>query len=88
MAKSEADREKRDKEIISQIDQLKLISLCRNLVKIPSYLGDEVPKANYVANELRNLGIEVTEIPIPGDFPVNAGMSLGSSEVMERERAF
>ena len=68
MVKKEVERGKWD-EVLSQIDELKLVTICRNLVKIPSYLGQEEAKADYVANELRNFGVEVVEMPVPGADP-------------------
>lgn len=64
MAKKEVERGKWD-EVLSKMDEFKLITICRNLVKIPSYLGQEEAKADYVANELRNFGVEVIEMSLP-----------------------
>ena len=64
-------------EVLSQVDELKLITICRNLVKIPSYLGQEEAKADYVANELRNFGVEVVEMPLPGGDPPERRNVLG-----------
>lgn len=46
---------------IGFIDEFKVISFLRNLVKIPSYLGQEVEKANYVTRELERMGVEIVD---------------------------
>jgi len=51
-------------EVLSKISKPKVISYLRNLVKIPSYLGREAEKADYVAHELERLGLEVIEMPL------------------------
>lgn len=68
VVKREIEKGKWDKAL-SQIDELKLVSICRSLVKIPSELGKEAAKADYVAHELRNMGVEVFEMPVPGIDP-------------------
>lgn len=62
MAKKELQR--RVDEVLSKMDRSKLITILRNLIKIPSYLGQEEAKADYVAHELERLGLEVIEMPL------------------------
>jgi len=46
---------------IEHIDEFKVITYLRNLVKIPSYLGQEKDKANYVTSELERMGVEIVD---------------------------
>jgi len=52
-------------QIIAKLDESKLISILRNLIKIPSYLGEEEAKGDYVVSELERLGLEIVEMPLP-----------------------
>ncbi|MCL5068543.1 MAG: M20/M25/M40 family metallo-hydrolase, partial [Thaumarchaeota archaeon] len=49
-------------EVLSKIDEFKLITRCRNLIQIPSYPGEEKEKGEYVAKEMERMGLEVTEV--------------------------
>lgn len=49
------------REVLGFVDEFKLLAYLRNLVKIPSYLGQEGQKADYVQRELQRLGVEVVE---------------------------
>lgn len=48
-------------EAISRIDGFKVVSILRNLVKIPSYTGEEAEKGDYIVRELERRGLEVFE---------------------------
>lgn len=49
-------------QAIEAIDTFKLITCLRNLIRIPSYLGHEDDKADYVSKELERMGVEVQDI--------------------------
>jgi acetylornithine deacetylase/succinyl-diaminopimelate desuccinylase-like protein len=53
--------EKIDKAF-SKIDEFKVISTLRNLIKIPSYTGEESEKGDYLVRELERRGLEVVEL--------------------------
>jgi acetylornithine deacetylase len=76
MARKEIEKGKWDK-ILSQMDVPKLITYERNLVKIPSYLGEEEAKADYVAKELERIGAEVYEMPLPTEDPPRRRSVIG-----------
>jgi acetylornithine deacetylase/succinyl-diaminopimelate desuccinylase-like protein len=48
-------------KVIGFIDEFKTISILRNLIRIPSYTGEEKAKADYVAKEMERVGLEVIE---------------------------
>lgn len=52
---------------MTAIDESQVLNNIRNLVKIPSYLGQEEEKANWMAEKLDRMGLKVTEIPLPTD---------------------
>ena len=43
------------------VDEFKTVSILRNLIRIPSYTGEEKAKADYVAKEMERTGLEVIE---------------------------
>ncbi len=49
-------------EIMKQIEEFRAINNLRNLVKIPSYHGNEGPKADYVLREMERIGLETYEL--------------------------
>lgn len=49
---------------LSKIDEFKLINYLRNLVRIPSYLGFEELKGDYISKEFERLGLEVVDVII------------------------
>jgi acetylornithine deacetylase len=57
------DRETVEK-VLGKIDFPKTLSILRSLVKIPSYLGQEGEKADYVSMQMERLGLEVYEMPL------------------------
>ena len=77
MARKEVEKGKWDK-VLSQIDEAKLITICRNLIKIPSYLGQEEAVADYVAGELRDIGARITEIPVSSEDSARRRSVLGT----------
>ena len=66
MAGKEVEKGKWDK-VLALLDETKLITICRNLVKIPGYLGQEEAVSDYVAGEMRNIGVALMETPISGE---------------------
>ena len=54
-------------KVLAQLDETKLIAVCRNLIKIPSCLGQEEAIADYVAGELRGIGARINEVPISSE---------------------
>lgn len=52
-------------EVIAKLDTGKVISLLRSLIKIPSYIGEEEAKADFVARELERMGLEIIEMVLP-----------------------
>jgi len=48
-------------KVIGFIDEFKTISILRNLIRIPSFTGEEKAKADYVAKEMERVGLEVLE---------------------------
>jgi len=48
-------------KVFHTIDEFKMISVLRNLIRIPSYTGEERLKADYVAKYLDRIGLEVLE---------------------------
>lgn len=62
-------------EVIGKIDNFKMVSILRNLVRIPSFTGEEKRKADYVAKEMERLGLEGIETYI--DYPKGRRNVLG-----------
>ncbi len=62
-------------EVIGKIDNFKMVSILRNLIRIPSFTGEEKMKADYVAKEMERLGLEVIETYI--DYPKGRRNVLG-----------
>ena len=52
-------------DVIAMLDEGKLISLLRSLIKIPSYIGEEEEKANFVQHHLERMGLEIVEMVLP-----------------------
>ena len=53
--------------VLAKIDGFKLLTLCRNLIKLPSYPGQEKEKGEYVTREMERMGLEVTEVSAARD---------------------
>ncbi len=51
--------------VIAMLDEGKLISLLRSLIKIPSYIGEEEKKADFVQHHLERMGLEIVEMVLP-----------------------
>ena len=50
------------------IDEFKTVSNLRNLIRIPSYTGEEKAKADYIAKEMERMGLEVIETYIDFEY--------------------
>lgn len=50
--------------VLGRIDFFKTINFLRSLVKIPSYLGQEEEKADFIAMQMERIGLEIIEIPL------------------------
>lgn len=57
----EKDSKFKYEKIVGTIDEFKTVSILRNLIRIPSYTGEEKAKADYVAKEMERIGLEVIE---------------------------
>ncbi len=52
-------------DVVAMLDEGKLISLLRSLIKIPSYIGEEDDKADFVQHHLERMGLEIVEMVLP-----------------------
>lgn len=52
------------RDLDAALDRARLVSLARNTVRIKSYSGDEAEIAKYMADSMRDLGLEVTLQPV------------------------
>lgn len=48
-------------KVIGMIDEFKTVSILRNLIRIPSYTGEERVKADYVSKQMERMGLEIIE---------------------------
>lgn len=55
------DKKLRIDKTIEMLDEFKIVSILRNLIKIPSYTGQESKKADYIVKEMERRGLEVIE---------------------------
>jgi acetylornithine deacetylase/succinyl-diaminopimelate desuccinylase-like protein len=57
----ETNFESNYEKVGGMVDEFKTVSILRNLIRIPSYTGEEKAKADYVAKEMERTGLEVIE---------------------------
>ena len=57
----ETNFESNYEKVGGMLDEFKTVSILRNLIRIPSYTGEEKAKADYVAKEMERTGLEVIE---------------------------